>query len=552
MPTPYQLAIQQINQKYSGTTTTSAPTKPDGPIKSAVEATGKAIAAPGQAYSNFMSNLQDHLVAMGKDAVNTLVVNPATRIAQGAVQTYNEFQNPGYDTPVDTGNPQRINAGGTVAPAPINAGVPGVNTSNSEANLNQPQTNLGQIVAPLQSGNTGAKQIAGQALKAGSYLAAPELSEGAVDAPTLAGKIASGAGSGFILGAGGGAGEDLANNPNSNAQSVTQSAQSGAKSGALVGGVLAGVGGLVNGEAPTASETAPVETQTSNQTQPSSEESLSQKVIKNPANLEQAYQDGRITAKGGKSIVEQSPQEQRMSAALKPLEDSGKLKDPSGIGNKAMQNQLENGATVQNEIENTGNDIRNGIKGSKAIWNSNELKGVTNEVNIPDPVKNDATMAKNAASLRKAIVNIGKDATKDGEGTLDVRQNFDKYVKQNYGENFFNKGRNADPLHQYVFSLRDGLNEWSASKLPEGKLPSGENYGDALRRQSQLINASNEMAAKFENEFKGSENQGTIQRWMKANPEKARFLRRAIYPFIGISAAGTLFRKDIAKLATGQ
>lgn len=279
--------------------------------------------------------------------------------------------------------------------------------------------------------------------------------------------------------------------------------------------------------------------------QSGSGKNLAQESIKNPANLEQAYQEGRITAKSGKSIVTPSTGEQKMIDALKPLEDAGKLKDPTGIGTNAMNNQLENGATVQKEIEDTGTQIREGIKGSKATWNTNELKGVTNKVDVPDPVKNDATMSKNAASLRKAIVTIGDTASKDGEGTLDVRQNFDKYVKQNYGENFFSKGRNADPLHQYVFSLRDGLSDWSSSKLPNGQLPSGENFRDALQRQHQLINAQSEMAEKYATEFKGSEKDGTFQRWMKNNPEKGRFLRRAGYTVLGISAAGAALRKEL-------
>lgn len=246
------------------------PTVPTvGPVKSALQTVGNAVnplsstnvvEQAGGAYNNFMSNLQSHITNMAGSAFNNLIVQPATRVAELGVQTANEFQNPGYDTAVDTGNPQRVNAGGTAGtPLPINAGVTPTNTSNSDANIQQPQTTLGQIVAPVKS----LKQIAGEGLESASYLAAPELSEGAIGAPTLVGKVLAGAGSGYALGAAGGAGSDLANNPNSNFQTVTKSAQSGANQGGVVGGVLGGVGGAIsgNGEAPVETPT-PTEPQT--------------------------------------------------------------------------------------------------------------------------------------------------------------------------------------------------------------------------------------------------------------------------------------------------
>lgn len=102
-----------------------------------------------------------------KDALGDIFVKPeqklladaGTRIAQAGVQTYNEFQNTGYDTPAPTLG-TKLN-GGNVAPTPTTT-----NTSNSETNIQKPQQKLGVTVQPQQQGTAGASQIAEQGLNA--------------------------------------------------------------------------------------------------------------------------------------------------------------------------------------------------------------------------------------------------------------------------------------------------------------------------------------------------------------------------------------------------
>lgn len=319
-------------------------------------------------------------------------------------------------------------------------------------------------------------------------------------------------------------------------------------------------------------------------------ESIAAKSIKRTADLEQAFNDNRISVKNGKSVVTPSDSGQRMIDALKPLEEQGKLKDPTGIGTKAMQNQLDNGATVQNQIETRGNEIRQGLKDSdtaaqekvqadqdafkkmtldekasyKAMNNgkpdvsenkltTKQLRAEMDTVKVPDPVKNEPTLNKNVTSLKNAAAELYKKISDhQSESILDLKQNFDDYVKQNYGENFYSKGRNADPFHKYVFNLRDKFTNLIADRLPEGKLPDGTSLDTAFKEQHQLINAKDEMAAKFEEEFKNSEKDGTIARWAKNNPEKIRFLRRAGYTAIGLGTAFSLAKKEIGKIVSGK
>ena len=148
--------------------------------------TGTDPRLQGLPSQNTSGNIGSTLKDMGTTAANDTLkygaVMPATRIAQAGVQTYNEFQNPGYDTGADTGNPQRPNAGGTATPLPVNAPKPGVNTSNSETNINKPQTNLGQTIEPQQQGTAGAKQIGEQALGSAGAIGNVALAENPIEA----------------------------------------------------------------------------------------------------------------------------------------------------------------------------------------------------------------------------------------------------------------------------------------------------------------------------------------------------------------------------------
>lgn len=214
------MAIQSwesaLNAKNENNTVPVTPVQP-GPVHGAVDKVG-----------NFFSNLAAQTAHM--------VSYAGTRIAQAGGQVYNEFQNPGYDTPVDTGNPQRQNAGGKATPLPVNAGSAPTNTSNMEAKINQPQQELGSIIPAQQQGATGAEQIAGQGIEAAGTIGG--LAAGGILNPEaeLATRFAQGVGVGAAGGAPIGAGQAMENG--GNAGQVFQGAGEGAAGGAIAGGVL--------------------------------------------------------------------------------------------------------------------------------------------------------------------------------------------------------------------------------------------------------------------------------------------------------------------------
>lgn len=263
--------------------------------------------------------------------------------------------------------------------------------------------------------------------------------------------------------------------------------------------------------------------------------------IKNPLSTgeqQSALRGGRLTDSSIPTLDNPNPkvgykpdvQTVKMTNALQPLAEDGRLKAPT-----TLENQANNIGEVSKELATQKTQLRAGLETSKAIWNTNELKGTLNNVDIPDPVKNEPTLNRNVTSLKNATVKLAEDVSKKPVGLLDLRQNFDGYVQDNYGKGFFDKGRSADPFHSYVYSLRDSLNDFAASKLPEGKLPDGTSYRDALQNQHQLINAQDEMVAKTTREY--PEGSKPTSRFMESHPLIRRaFTREALG--VGLGAVG--------------
>jgi len=206
--------IAELNAKYSGATIIPQPQQP-----------------------GLLDKAENLVTGIGQGIIHPLVY-AGSRIAQAGVQTYNMFQNPGYDTPVDYGNPQRQNAGGTATPLPVNAPTPTTTTNNSEAKLKQPQQVLGMAIPPQYGGAKGVEQIGGQALEDAVAIAGAKgvgaPAPGMSFLPKLVVGTGVGAGYGQLLGTAQGMEEGGDIN-----QIATQGVK-GAGLGALTGGILTG------------------------------------------------------------------------------------------------------------------------------------------------------------------------------------------------------------------------------------------------------------------------------------------------------------------------
>ncbi len=536
---------------------------------------------------------------MAKDAFSTLLVKPAVRVAQVAaaplvqqkMDSTTSIQNQQTDqlnlvlaklkTETDPTKKAALSqmAHKLVDQASANtAEGQQATAANNSLGAGGNTHVLGQDIAGQATGAAGVKQIAGDALKSASYLAVPEVASETGAGATAAERIVSGAKGGAVVGAAGGAGSEL-EDPNSTAGSVLEAGGKGAAGGALVGGAIpAFAEGFKN--LSEASQAEKVSSEASNQT--------ALDAIKNPLSKteqESALRGGRLAESSKKGLnpkiaYEPDVSSERMAKSLQPMVEDGRIKPPTNVVNQE-QNILETGK----EIGKQSDDLRAGLKQSDAAaqakvqedqtafknmtadekasykamnqgkpdlsknkLTTKQLRAEMDTVKVPDPVKNDTVLSKNVKSLKDAAAELYKKIPDhQSEAILNLKHNFDDYVKENYGPNFFDKGRNADPFHQYTYALRDKYTQLMADRLPEGNLPNGTSIKDAFLNQHNLINAQDEMVAKTTREF--PEGSTPMQRFLQAHPILKRIgLREAISiggGAIGLTAIGSMIHKDI-------
>ncbi len=297
--------------------------------------------------------------------------------------------------------------------------------------------------------------------------------------------------------------------------------------------------------------------------------------MNNPLTVEEqqlAYKQGRTSITNGKSSISSTPREIAMQNELQPLIDEGKItanKDPL-TGNIKMEDQIKNGQAVSSEIKSTADNLRSGLQqldaqdladgriqvdkngfANKGVWTDSEL--VKKLYNTEDPLSIKSTDAL-TQNLDNSIYKLLNDTPKTREGLLDLRQNFDALVRKDY-PNLYDG--NMTPTRIKIQNLRENLNDFTASQLPEGKLPNGSSYRGELMKQHNLINAQDELAQKFVREH--PEGSTEMQKIVKAHPELARLIKRvgygvAIATVLGGSGytIGKVFNKEIKSLFIGQ
>lgn len=206
------------------------------------------------------------------------------------------------------------------------------------------------------------------------------------------------------------------------------------------------------------------------------------------------------------------------------LRDIKVAQDAAPFVNKS-KTASENIKSLQNGVDSLTNKIRVGVENSKAIWNQNELKSQLSGIEKPITVKSDKTLNNQAENFRKAVLQLAEKADKKTSGLLDLRQSFDALVKKEF-PNLYEK--EMTPMRQYIKSVRDTLNGFTESKLPEGQLLDGTSFRDSLRQQSNLISAIDNIAEKSPRD-----GQNYITAWIKANPGKMVILKG-----IGLATGG--------------
>jgi hypothetical protein len=141
-------------------------------------------------------------------------------------------------------------------------------------------------------------------------------------------------------------------------------------------------------------------------------------------------------------------------------------------------------AIMKQSIKKSANLVRDGLRKSGAIWNQNELKGVLDKIELPISLSQPDLPI--AGKLKQGILKLIDKVNRNPEGILDLRQNFDTLVEDNFGTKIFEK---TDPKGILIKKYRTALNDFAESKLPEGKLPDGSSFKAELRRQNLLYDA---------------------------------------------------------------
>lgn len=162
---------------------------------------------------------------------------------------------------------------------------------------------------------------------------------------------------------------------------------------------------------------------------------------------------------------------------------------------------FENIYNLREAVDTSATELRQGLSQSKAIWNRNELKGILSKIEKPITVKSDKTLNNQADNLKKAVLELAAKADKKHIGLLDLRQEFDSLVRREY-PNLYDQS--LTPSRQYIYQLRDALNDFTEQKIPNGVLPNGVTFKDSLRQQHLLLDAIENIAQKAPKEGKSA------------------------------------------------
>ena len=267
--------------------------------------------------------------------------------------------------------------------------------------------------------------------------------------------------------------------------------------GAILGGTIGGISGRVSNQA----------------------ERLAQKETDNTWKMIQpeltkteqaeAVKSGRITQEGKLGTVKQIPnaRDTEMINASQPYVSGAK-------------NELEAVANMKQGIADSANKVRTGLEQSNAIWNKNELTGEINKIQEPITVKSDTTLHNTFDNFKRAVLDLADKANKKTIGILDLRQNLDDLIDNEFGSKIYDKN---NPMSNVIRSFRNTLNDFAESKIPDGKLPDGSTFRGELRKQTLLYNAIDNTAPKV-----GKLGSNAITRWIKENPKKANFVKWAL------------------------
>lgn len=514
---PQQTQQTQSNSPFNPNTPNSSFVNPNakvGALKSALET-----------INNFVQSLPA-ASTQTLDAPVQLLNDAGTRIAQAGVQTYNEFQNTGYDTP-DAPLGTKLN-GGKVAPVSTPT-----NTSNSENKVlnNSQSISLGNnkiTTDPQQQGTAGALQIANQAATAaggiGEVASAPEVSEAISEGVDRAGSaIKSGLENitqkpyetqaiADAMGADGKATSDMTyvdKNGQKVSTPITPKEQAIMKSEPTIipkategnsqihldpnmdttSGTPKNTGtqlsredfikghpqaqetfdNLKNGKIANPDETPKGTTTASGKTVNLSDEDskLLDQTRANMTPKQQAEAYGR-----GRGSYEGTTQKATIAPTDKDIEV---MHEAQKAGVTSSDDPFAKIDKIHSALDDSEDRVQANADDSKAITNRNELKGRLAQIDHPISDTPESTYKK----MDDTLLKIADNNDKTVKGLIQTRRDFDDV--------YFDKSNPS--VVEYQRNVRNMLNDLISEKDPTGS------YKSEMKTQSNLINARDNIAA---------------------------------------------------------
>lgn len=172
-------------------------------------------------------------------------------------------------------------------------------------------------------------------------------------------------------------------------------------------------------------------------------------------------------------------------------------------------------ANMKAGIAEQGENLKQGLKDTKAIYSDSQVQGALNKIE-PDPqIVGDSEKIYNKIKS-KMMSYVGKGGRLSD--LLDARKNFDTYIDK-YFPNLYSSDR-LTPIKTGVLDMRRAVNDFINSRLPDGKLPDGTSFKQSLKNQSQLYDAIDNIEDKLPKEGTPTTKLGKATEYLKKNKGK--------------------------------
>lgn len=347
-----------------------------------------------------------------------------------------------------------------------------VKGANAELDKSRDLGYLGKVNPTLtNSKKPGFKQaidVAGQGIELGTDFAGVGAGEKVIKNAGEQGVkqlIKQGAKEGALLGGTQGFGHSLSENTapgndsfltNKLTNTAIQTGE-GALGGGLIGGLIGGVSGAIKG--------LPW-SQLSKDDAAKATWDLIQPEKPNPGSLV-----NKKTLTGTESSVIPNSREVEMIQVAKPYI---KPNDPIGSWH-----------SLSSAAENEASQLRDNLAPASGTWSEKNLQGAINKTKIPLAIKNTAEMTQ-VKNINDFVMELANGVDRDAGGTLDLSKVYRQQINNEYGENIWGKDT---PIANYIKNLNHSLNDFTVSRLPEGKTPNGDVFKDIMKKISLLYNA---------------------------------------------------------------